>query len=128
MNPKKAKNTSTDTAKELELDSSLVEDILSFYWKELRKTLTEGKDISVMVTGVGCFKVREIVLPKILDRYKKMLEGRDPSSFKKAIIYTKIEGKINIINSMLNKIRERKEERRKFMINKYGELNKNLEK
>lgn len=132
MNPKKAKDTAVDTAKELGLSSSMVEDIISFYWKEIRKTLTQAKNNSLIITKVGCFKVRYTTINNTLENYKRILSSKNPltseTSFQRTKGYKLLEEKIAIINNLLEIREQEKKNMIEFKIKKNAESNKNLEK
>ena len=58
LNPKKAKLYISDVAKELEIPESLVGDVVSYYWQEVRKNLSSLSHSRVHVTNLGDFTIK----------------------------------------------------------------------
>lgn len=58
MNPKKAKEFIPDVAKELGLSESLVQDVTSYYWQEIRKNLSSLSHSRIHITNLGDFTVK----------------------------------------------------------------------
>lgn len=55
MRPKKAKDFIPEVAEELNLSTDLVEDLISYYYQEVRKSLSGLKHTRVHVTNLGDF-------------------------------------------------------------------------
>lgn len=58
MNPKKAKDFISEVSDELQLPESLVNDIVIYYWQEVRKSLSGLKNSRVHITNLGDFVVK----------------------------------------------------------------------
>jgi hypothetical protein len=58
LNPKKAKLYISDVAKELKISESLVGDVVSYYWQEVRKNLSSLSHSRVHVTNLGDFTIK----------------------------------------------------------------------
>jgi nucleoid DNA-binding protein len=115
MNPKKPKEFVKPTADELELPEQLVEDIASFYWSSLAKSLNNIESASVRVTGLGTFNVRVKRIKKLQGRYNKYLDEAAPERMTfskhsaKRIAEFKL-GRLEEIEKHLEQERERREE------------------
>ena len=81
MNPKKSKEFIPDIASELNLSEKLVEDIINFYWQEIRKSLSGLKHNRIHVTNLGDFVTKHW---KINDKIE-MLEKWEESNKQKGL-------------------------------------------
>ena len=70
MRPKKAKDFIPEVAKQLSLPQNLIEDVVSYYWQEVRKSLSALKHSRIHITNLGDFTIKHW---KIDDKIK-MLE------------------------------------------------------
>ena len=73
MLPKSSKHFIVPTAENLNVDSQLVEDVISFYYSRIRKTLSSLESPIVRIEHLGSFKVKTKELPKLYNKYKKHL-------------------------------------------------------
>ena len=128
MNPRKAKETGMETAKDLELDPFIVEDVLSFYWKEVRKTLTKAEQTSVQIINLGSFRVKGPKALKIyLENYKRVAAAKNPSEFQITIGQKMLENKIRIVANLIEVVEKERGDRLTFKIKKNGQSYKGLE-
>jgi hypothetical protein len=58
LRPKKAKEFIPIVSKKIELEDSLVEDVILFYWKEIRKNLSSLTHVRVHLTNLGDFTIK----------------------------------------------------------------------
>lgn len=58
MNPKKAKEFISEVAGELQLSETLVNDIIVYYWQEVRRSLSGLKNSRIHITNLGDFVVK----------------------------------------------------------------------
>jgi hypothetical protein len=58
LRPKKAKEFIPNVATELSLPVSLVEDIVDYYWQEIRKSLSGLKHQRIHLTNLGDFTIK----------------------------------------------------------------------
>jgi nucleoid DNA-binding protein len=58
LRPKKAKTFIPEVAEELNLSEKLVEDVIDFYWQEIRKSLSSLKHQRVHLTNLGDFVIK----------------------------------------------------------------------
>ena len=75
LNPKKAKDFIPDVVKELSLPQSFVEDVISYYWQEVRKSLTGLKHNRIHVTNLGDFVTKHWKLDDKIERLEKWEEN-----------------------------------------------------
>jgi hypothetical protein len=67
LRPVKAKEFIEPTAKELDLPTSLVKDIIDYYWQEVRRSMASMKHPRIHLTNLGDFVVKDW---KLDDRIK----------------------------------------------------------
>lgn len=114
MQPKNSKHYILPTAEQLELDPQLVEDVVSFYYAQLRKALVDLKYHNIVVEELGTFKVAAGKLPKLIAKYTAHLSILNKESFRQCTIANDIEtrrDKVIAVQKMINKEWERKKEK-----------------
>lgn len=67
MRPKKAKQFIPVTSEKVGIDVSVVEDVLSFYWQEVRKNLSSLNHVRVHLTNLGDFTIKHWKLEEKLE-------------------------------------------------------------
>lgn len=80
MLPKKPKEFIKPTAEKLSLDEDFVSDVVDFYWKEIRKALSDLKAPRVGVAKFGHFQLKFWMLADQKRNYEKYLENIDPDN------------------------------------------------
>lgn len=58
MRPKKAKEFIPEIAQELDISKELVEDLVLYYWREVRKSLSGLKHSRIHLTNLGDFTIK----------------------------------------------------------------------
>ncbi len=74
LRPKKAKDFIPDVAKELNLQESLVEDLIDYYWQEVRKSLSGLKHQRIHLTNLGDFVVKHWKIDDKIESLEKWEE------------------------------------------------------
>lgn len=69
MNPLKRKDIVKITAEQLGLPINVVEDIVSFYYKQVSKKLGSAEFTAVNVSNLGIFVIKKKALAKKIDAY-----------------------------------------------------------
>ena len=75
MKPKKSKELIPDVAKQLGVSEQMVSDVTSFYWHEIRKSLSSLKHARVHVTNLGDFTIKHWKLDDKIDMLEKFKEN-----------------------------------------------------
>ena len=113
MIPQKSKSLYTEVAEELNLPVALVEDLIEYYYKEIKSNITGLKHLRINVEALGQFVIKENFVRKIIPRYKKALTNHDTSTFNayhnKLMLEKKIIALENI-EKQLDKLKQKKEE------------------
>lgn len=75
MKPKKSKELIPNVAKDLGVSEQMVSDVTSFYWHEIRKSLSSLKHARVHVTNLGDFTIKHWKLNDKIDMLEKFKEN-----------------------------------------------------
>lgn len=81
MNPKKSNKLYKEVAEELNISDTLVEDAVSFYYKQIRQMLSGLTDPRINVEGLGHFVAKSYFIKKTIPRIEKSLQEHDVSTF-----------------------------------------------
>jgi len=95
MNPKKSNKLYKEVSEELDLTEDLVQDFIEFYYKEIRKNLTDLLHPRINVDGLGHFVAKTFVIRKAIPRYKKFLEVQGTETFAEYFNKKNTETKLN---------------------------------
>lgn len=74
MRPSKAKEFIPDVAKELGIPQQIVEDVVDYYWQEVRKNLSSLKHTRVHLTNLGDFTIKHWKIDEKIAWYEKWEE------------------------------------------------------
>lgn len=83
MKPIKAKDLIPAVVAICDLKKNEVEDIVNFYWREVRRSLSSMKHTRVHVTNLGDFKVKHWKLQEKIDRLEKFEESNRQKGLQK---------------------------------------------
>ena len=120
MLPKNSKHDIIPTALDLDLSSELVEDVISFYYSTLRKTLGNLECHNIQVEGLGSFKAKKKELPKLIYKYEKHLSVLNPETFNQMAIKKEVEEKLQAVKKLHDMIIADKTRKQEFLKNKYA--------
>lgn len=131
MRPKKAKEFVKPTAHDLDLPESLVDDVVSFYWSYMQKTLSNLESVSVLVSGLGTFKVRKTKIARLQAKYNQHLKYADMGdmTFNKHSIIKNAEFKLERLKALEKEFEEELKKKEEIRKKREAYVNsKNLEK
>ena len=120
MLPKNSKHYIIPTALDLNIDAELVEDVISFYYMSLRKTLSNLECHNIQVEGIGSFKAKNKELPKLVEKYEKHLSVLKTETFNQMAIKKEIDETLKSVKELQNIINKDKERKKEFLKKKYG--------
>jgi len=119
MIPKKPKEIIKQTAEELDLPQSMVDDIVSLYFKSLRRSLSDLDHTNINMPGLGHFIVKHSGVNKAINKYESMNKGMDDTfdnyHHKKTVL-----SRLEKLYIMKEKIKVFLEEKKKFKESKNG--------
>jgi hypothetical protein len=75
LKPKKSKELIPNVAKNIGVSEQMVSDVTSFYWHEIRKSLSSLKHARVHVTNLGDFTIKHWKLDNKIDMLEKFKEN-----------------------------------------------------
>lgn len=81
MIPKKPEIIIKEIAERNDMPISMIDDIISFYYKELSKKLSSLEDIRINVCGLGHFVMKRLSVEKLVKKYENMLNKYDSQTF-----------------------------------------------
>jgi len=127
MKPKKARLLCEDISGRNNQPKELVEDLVDFYYKNVRTLLTELYHPRINITGLGLFIAREASITKAIPRLEKYLKNHDTSTYSAYYNKKMLEEKIEFLCSLKDQIEAEKEKKEKFLKEKNG-FKEDLEK
>jgi len=71
LKPKSHKTFFKVVAKEADVHKDVVDDLITFYYSKVRKSLSELADSNISVAGLGTFSLRKRKLENYADRITK---------------------------------------------------------
>ena len=126
MKPKKARLLYQEISETEDVSKQLVENLLDFYYKNVRTLLSELYHPRINVTGLGVFTARHRAIKNAIPRFEKYLENHDTSTYSAYYNKKMLEEKIEFLHSIKEQIEAEKERKEKFLKEKNG-LKKDLE-
>jgi nucleoid DNA-binding protein len=114
MVPTKATNLIKPVADELDISEEMLDDMVTFYYSNLRKTLSGLTALKIDIPGLGHFLIRQKRVESGIAKINKTLESTDEGSFN-SYHYKKLqEEKLKLLLSIKDKIDEFLIERKQF--------------
>jgi 4-alpha-glucanotransferase len=127
MKPKKARLLYEEISGRNNQPKQLVEDLIDFYYKNVRTLLTELYHPRINITGLGVFAAREYAISKAIPRFEKYLVNHDTSTYSAYYNKKMLEEKIEFLYSIKEQIESEKLRKQEFLKEKNGSK-KDLEK
>ena len=133
MRPRKSKEFIPKVAKELNLQEFLVEDIIDYYWAEIRKSLSGLKHQRIHLTNLGDFVIKHWKLDDKINQLENWEENNKQKGLQQMTARFKtVENLFELkeINKIINEENQRKDfiklHKKVANVSK-GKHNKNLE-
>jgi nucleoid DNA-binding protein len=104
MKPKKPSSLYKEVSEQLNIDESLVEDIVEYTYKTLRGHLSNLTHARINMDGLGHFAAKRNLVKKYITKNQKMLEKQDTSTFGAYSKKIRIEDKIKLLIEINEKI------------------------
>jgi hypothetical protein len=96
LRPKKAKDYIPFVANELSIHEKLVEDVINYYWQEVRKSLSSMKHSRIHISNLGDFVVKHWKL----DEEIRFLERWEESNKQKGL--QQMTARFKIVENLIN--------------------------
>ena len=75
MRPRKAKELIPEVSKELGIPQDIVEDVIDYYWQEIRKNLSSLKHTRVHLTNLGDFTIKHWKIDEKIEMFERWEEN-----------------------------------------------------
>lgn len=128
MIPKSHKIFIKPTADELSLPEGLVDDVVGFFYADVRKSLNDLKSLNIKIDNLGTFKIKPTELNKLKDKLEGHLKAlEEPETFNQMKVKKELEiryDKVKKVHSLIESEKERKKEHKKT---KHEKNKRNLE-
>ena len=128
MKPKKARLLYQELSEEKDLTKGLVEDLVDFYYKNVRTLLSELHHPRINITGLGLFTARKHAINKSIPRFERYLENHDTSTYSAYYNKKMLEEKVEFLHSIKDQIDSEQIRKEEFKKNKNVRSKKDLEK
>jgi nucleoid DNA-binding protein len=124
MIPKKPALVVKQVAEDMDIPVSTVDDIISFYYKEVRKNLSSLEHLRIDLPGLGNFVIKKKSVDRLSKKYGILMEKYDNQTFSNYHNKKSAESKLERLGKATVKIQEFLNEKKQF---KDGKAERNLE-
>jgi hypothetical protein len=114
MIPKKPSKIYKIVSEDLNIQESLVEDVVQFYYKELRSKMSSLSHTRINVEGLGHVIVKSKIVKKAITRYEKGLVNHDTSTYNAYHNKRTMEEKLVLLKNIAQKLDTDLAERKQF--------------
>lgn len=129
MIPKKPNLLYKQVAEEMNISEVLVDNFMTFYYKEIRKNLSEINYTKINIDGLGVMAVKPRTVDGLIDKYKSKLGNLNTDTMANYYYKKRIEGKVELLEKTKKLLDADKEVKDKFLKEKAdGKAGKDLEK
>ena len=118
MNPKKHKVFKEGLDEEFDVSKELIDDLIHFYYSEVRSALSEFKDININIENLGSFSLKKNKLEKSVIKHRNIINKLERDCETSSKKYQAIVEKLNMQSKTLNKLLESISNRKEFKKNK----------
>ena len=112
MTPRKPNTFFPEVASELNVSEELVDSVIDFYWKDIRKQLTEPADLNIMLVEFGTFEIRRKQVEYLIAKYKSIIGGMKPTTYAKHILLNNATEKLARMEKLLELCKEQEEKKK----------------
>jgi len=119
MVPKKTKDLYKQLAEEQNLSEALVQNVVEFYYKEVKQNMTNITYPRIDISGLGQFIVKVSTVEKGIEKTQKILKVQDEGTFKGYHFKKVLEERLVLLKNIQQKMLDVKEKKRKFREKKH---------
>lgn len=102
------------------LDKHLVEEVVQFFYSQVRKNLSKLTHPRIVLPGLGTFTVRKQKLKNQVKKNSDILNNLDPTKFNDYKVHRSVREKLERLTSMQEIISKEEEEKRSFKADRNG--------
>lgn len=114
MIPKKPQIIIKQVAEELDLPQTLVDDIVSFYYKEVRRNLSSLEHSNINLLGLGHFIIKQKSVNMMIKKHESAKKNYNRDTFKNYHNLKLVEQRLEKLYNAKKNIVEYLEEKKKF--------------
>lgn len=114
MIPKKPALIVKQVAEDMDIPVSTVDDVISFYYKEVRKNLSSLDHLRIDLPGLGNFVIKKKAVDRLSKKYKILMEKYDNQTFSNYHNRKSAESKLERLGKATVKIQEFLKEKKEF--------------
>jgi nucleoid DNA-binding protein len=128
MIPKKPKLLYKQLAEETNLNETLIDNLITFYYKEVRSEMSALNHTKIYIDGLGQFIVKSRTVDNLILKYERIIAKADNYSFSSYHNKIRLTTRLEELNAVKLKLQEDKSKKQNFLIEKNGrKTNSNLE-
>lgn len=127
MIPKKPNKLFKEIAEEQNIGEDLVDKFITFYYKEVRKHLSELNYTRINLDGLGQMVIKPKTVDKLILKYSSMANKADTFEFSGYFNKKRLEARLESLSSVKQKIEEFDFIKTEFKKNLNNECKKNLD-
>jgi nucleoid DNA-binding protein len=101
LNPRKVNTLHPKLALELGVSGELISDVVSFYWKEIKKALEEPEHITICIEDFGTFEIRKKQIEYQIEKYKRQIKYMKPTTYTKHVLLNIAANKLSRFEKLL---------------------------
>mgnify|MGYP001038413122 CR=1 FL=1 len=127
MIPKKPNKLFKEIAEEQNIGEDLVDKFITFYYKEVRRHLSELSYTRINLDGLGQMVIKPKTVDKLILKYSSMANKADTFEFSGYFNKKRLEARLESLSSVKQKIEEFNFIKTEFKKNLNDECKKNLD-
>lgn len=127
MIPKKPNTLFKEVAEDLEISEDLVDKFITFYYKDVRKHLSELNHIRINLDGLGHMVVRPKTVENLIVKYNRMADKADTYQFSGYFNKKRLETRLESLYGIQKQIKEFNEAKTAFKQKVKDESQENLD-
>ena len=114
MIPKNHKSFFKSVSEEVGVHKDVVDDLVTFYYAKVRKTLSNLEHTSISVSNLGTFSLRKTKLEKAIKKNKDIAGNLQKMKYKDYDKYVPVKAKLEKMEKMLEKLNALINKKKKF--------------
>jgi nucleoid DNA-binding protein len=114
LKPKSHKFFFEDVAKETDVHKDVVDDLITFYYNKVRKSLSNLEDTHINIAGLGTFILRKKRLEKNIKKNKDIIGNLQKMTYKGYDKYVPVKNKLKKMKNALDMLNKKIQQKKDF--------------
>jgi len=128
MIPKKPKLLYKQLAEETNLNETLIDNLITFYYKEVRSEMSALNHTKIYIDGLGQFIVKSKTVDNLILKYERIIAKADNYSFSSYHNKIRLTTRLEELNAIKLKLQKDKNKKQTFLKDKHEKkVGNNLE-